>query len=467
MSGRLIVVSNRIPGDGPPAGGLVFALHECLRRQGGIWVGSASETVETPSEQFHESEGDNYRKLTFELSEEDYAQYYLGYANSVLWPMFHRRIDLIDLQAENYEGYARVNARLARMLANELQPDDELWIHDYHFLPLAEELRGLGVENTIGCFLHIPFPNPSDLHALPQDDALAGWIAAYDLMGFQAQRDVAACLEFMRQSGIGVLQVDGRVRVGDRIVALRSFPIGIEAKSYAEVAATSAAADMLALPREARLVIGVDRLDYSKGLPNRVRAFGKYLEKNGDDAVHATLLQIAPESRSDVEAYQDLRAELEGLAGSVNGSYAKLDWTPIRYIRRQIPRDTLAGLYRRAQVGLVTPLADGMNLVAKEYVAAQDPEDPGVLILSSFAGAAEQMTEALIVNPYDVDEIADNIATALSMSLDERKTRHAALLKGVLEQDIHWWTRSYLDALSYVGRQGQASGSRPSGARQG
>ncbi|WP_147127196.1 alpha,alpha-trehalose-phosphate synthase (UDP-forming) [Shimia ponticola] len=433
--GRLIVISNRIPTDETPSGGLVVALHEALTERGGIWIGSSGGPQEAPREGLTQIASGAYSRYAFDLSHADYEQYYLGYANSVLWPLFHRRADLINVQPGMVEGYMAVNERLAKMVAEIAQPGDLIWVHDYHFLPLAAALRALGVDNRVGFFLHIPFPTASDVPALPQADDMLDWVAAYDVFGMQTETDV------QRLDALAA-RVEGKVNNG------RAFPIGIDPVGYRDAAIASAAGDNMALSLGQKLIIGVDRLDYSKGLVHRFEGFGAYLAQRQDSDPKATLLQIAPPSRENVDAYQDIRAHLESTAGALNGEYAELDWTPIRYIRRNVARERLAGVMRRADVGLVTPLADGMNLVAKEFVAAQDPDDPGVLILSSFAGAAEQMQDALIVNPYDATEMGDAIQKALSMSLDERKARHAALLDGVQTQDIHWWTQSCLDALA-------------------
>ncbi|MBF9033978.1 trehalose-6-phosphate synthase [Rhodobacterales bacterium HKCCE2091] len=444
--GRLLVISNRMADDRPPAGGLVFALHACLSARGGTWIGTAAETVETPAEHLRDSGGEAYRRLAFEITEEEHRAFYLGYANSVLWPLFHGRTDLMDQRPEDYEGYRRVNARLAAHIVEHLDPDDMLWVHDYHFLPLAAELRARGVANRIGFFLHIPFPAATTLPALTHGEDLLDWLGAFDLVGLQTQRDVAKCLDAMRSRPGNEILRAGQVRTGDRFTTIMSFPIGIDAEDFARAA--DGPCPHLGLHRNEKLVIGVDRLDYSKGLVNRFRGFGQFLDGLDDDDPRATLLQIAPPSRGDVTAYQRIREALERMAGSVNGTHAWLDWTPIRYICRPVGREALAPLFRRADAALVTPLADGMNLVAKEYVAAQDPEDPGVLILSTLAGAAEQLTEAVLVNPYDPDDIAAGLSAALTMPRDERVARHAALRETVFGEDIGWWTDRYLDALA-------------------
>ena len=446
--GRLVVVSNRIPGDGASSGGLVVALHDTLSKRGGIWIGSSGETLEEPSTSLREVGSTPYRRLAYDLSQEDQENFYLGYSNSVLWPLFHYKPDLIDLQEGFSSGYREVNARVARMIADVLEPDDLLWIHDYHFLPLAQDLRTLGVKNRIGFFLHIPFPTAQNLPALPEARELPHWLAACDLVGLQTKRDVAACREALRVSGQVEVMADGTIRCGGNAFALEHFPIGIDAEGFAELARTAPAPTM-AVATKTKIILGVDRLDYSKGLVHRFQGFGAFLDQREPGSMRATLLQIAPPSRSDVEAYSDMRDQLDAMSGSINGAHAELDWTPIRYIRRPVEHDALAAIYRRSAAALVTPLADGMNLVAKEYVAAQDPEDPGVLILSPFAGAVEQLDEAIVVNPYDATNMAEGIEQALNMPLEERKRRHASLWQNVREENVEWWTRKFLERLEH------------------
>ncbi|MEL6516518.1 MAG: trehalose-6-phosphate synthase [Pseudomonadota bacterium] len=446
--GRLVILSNRIPTGAIPSGGLVVALHDCLTARGGVWVGSAEDTVADPSNMLmHVGEGD-YQRFAFDMTEAEHEGFYLGYSNSVLWPLFHWRADLIDLNTDHAEAYLGVNARVAKLLSAELAPDDLLWVHDYHFLPIAAQLRMLGVTNRIGFFLHTPFPHAQDLFALPQREEFTEWLAAFDLIGLQAERDVAALLELFRSEAQGQLLLDGTIQHRDGRFSVMSCPIGIDVEDFIAQADASDGADKLGLRPADRLVIGVDRLDYSKGLVNRFEAFGEYLAAHSEDRPPATFLQIAQPSRSTLDAYQDIRSELEKTAGYLNGTYGKLDWTPIRYLCRSVPRERIAGLFRRANVGLVTPLADGMNLVAKEYIAAQDPKDPGVLILSHFAGAAEQMTAALLVNPYDTEDVAGAIDVALAMPREERIARHQELMADLRRRDITWWTDTFLQRLA-------------------
>lgn len=444
---RLIVISNRAPNSDQAAnsGGLVVALSDTLSETDGVWVGTSGEICEQPSEAFTPRHGMPYKVLTFNLSQQEHEDYYLGYANSVLWPTFHGRVDLIDIRQGYFEAFEAVNKRLAGMLASIVKPDDIIWIHDYHFIPLASFLREAGCENRIGFFLHIPVPTGPNFQAIPENRQIAEWFSAYDLIGLQSQRDISSFIDMLDASGHHYQYQRGRVTAFGRSFRLAKFPIGIDPQAFAETAVTSEAE--FRQPPEKVQIIGVDRLDYSKGLPQRFRAFQTYLRNFQDMHERISLLQIAPPTREDVEAYREIRQETEALSGEINGEFSDLHWTPIRYIHRAVARDRLAGLYRQSKVGLVTPLVDGMNLVAKEYIAAQDPQDPGVLILSRFAGAAEQMHSALLVNPHDTHDVAEKIDAAVHMPLDERQHRYRVLFDSLTSSDLSWWSRNFLDVL--------------------
>ena len=446
--GRIVQVSNRVAdlSRAAQAGGVVIAIADMLRERNGLWfgwsgkIGEKSEEARTTPDIV---ESDGATVATLPLSSREYKDYYLGYANAVLWPVFHSRLDLAQFEAGYFQRYVDVNKRFACALQPLLKPDDTIWIHDYHFIPMALELRRLGVTNPIGFFLHIPVPPAQTFLAIPEHRDLARALAAYDLVGVQTRIDVRNMVDYLRDGIYGRMLQDGRIRVFDREISIRSFPVGIDVDSFLESRPKR--------PREhiptATRLIGVDRLDYTKGLPQKFRAFGRFLEKYPDYRRKVVLSQIAPPTRESVVAYADIRQELEALSGAINGRYGELDWMPIHYIHRSTPRRMLVDVYRHSRIGFVTPLRDGMNLVAKEYVAAQDPEDPGVLILSRFAGAAEQMRQALIVNPYDVEEMADIIKVALEMGLQERKDRYQALLSGIRTHNTFAWGRSFLHAL--------------------
>ena len=445
---RLMVYSNRLPLGSSPSGGLVVALGKAMDSRGGVWIGATPDENEVTGRTLKSYEGAKFERHALHLPPAEYNNYYLGYANSVLWPLFHGRTDLLDVADGQLAAYKSVNRKMAEASIHLIKDDDVIWIHDYHFIPLAAELRKLGINNPIGFFLHTPFPSSSNVHALTHKDHLLDWLAAYDLVGLQAQRDVSAMIEVCRTVFGGQVLSDGRIRCQGKDIWPASFPIGIDVEKFRQTAESQEVTSPQIDPRQ-KLLIGVDRLDYSKGLPHKFRGFQRFLETQSEDSERLTLLQIASPTRESVEAYQEIRHELEQITGEVNGEFAELGYIPIQYIHRAVPRDYLAGLYRQAAIGLVTPLIDGMNLVAKEYVAAQDPENPGVLILSESAGAAEQLkTGALIVNPYDPSSIADAIRQAMTLPKAERMERHRVMWEEISRRNVYWWTDTFLDRLN-------------------
>ena len=452
---RLIVVSNRVnapekKGDAP-AGGLAVALSAALREYSGFWFGWSGQTTETFTGEIKTRTVDDVTVVTVDLEDADYQEYYNGYANGALWPLFHYRIDLTAYDRSFGEGYERVNRRFAETLAPLIEPDDLIWVHDYHLIPLGRELRRLGVTNPIGFFLHIPWPAPQLLTTLPRHRELVQALFSYDLVGFQTDEWLWAFESYVLGEAGGGWTRDGRLNAFGANLRSRIFPIGLDVDTFQSLAHSPIAHrayDRMAAHSVFRsLIVGVDRLDYSKGLEERLLGFERFLQDEPDMGRDVLYLQIAPTSRGEVEAYQDLRIRIDALAGRINGAWADMDWTPIRYVHRNYRRDELAGVYRAARVCLVTPLRDGMNLVAKEYVAAQDPEDPGVLILSRFAGAARQMTDAVIVNPYSREEVSEALKLALTMGLDERIRRWKSLMEGIRESDVKVWRDSFVDAL--------------------
>ncbi len=455
---RLIVASNRTATPGEErAGGLAVAVGDALAERGGVWFGWSGEIVPRETRGIRMFVDGNVDYALADLTPVEHQGYYLDFANRALWPVLHYRVDLAVFDDAAYDVYAAVNRRFGRLLYQLLRPEDLVWVHDYHFLLLGDELRANGWRGTIGFFLHVPFPAPEVFAALPQHHRLARGMAAFNLLGFQTARDVGNFTRYLvEEHGAEVLE-DGRIKVFDHVIRAAAFPIGIEPDEVARMAESDEARDAACrlgrIIENRALVIGVDRMDYSKGLPQRLAAFGRLLDDNEGLRGRVTLLQIAPPSRESVEAYRDLREELDRLTGRVNGDYSDLDWTPIRYLARSYSREVLSGLFRLARVGLVTPLHDGMNLVAKEYVAAQDPEDPGVLVLSEFAGAAERMETAMQVNPHDVGGMADAIRRALEMSKEERIERWKVLMDEVSDHDISVWRQSFLNSLEAIGRE--------------
>jgi trehalose 6-phosphate synthase len=455
---RLVIVSNRVslPRErASRAGGLAVALREALNRRGGLWFGWSGEIVDQPRAEPTIASAGRVRFATLDLSPAEHQAYYVGYANSTLWPLCHYRLGLIEFTRAAYEGYLAVNERFATALLSLLEPDDVIWVHDYHFFPFATALRRAGVRNRIGFFLHIPFPTPEVLSVLPRYRGLLANLADYDLVGFQTKSDLRAFLAGIADEADGSIAEDGSFSAFGRHSRAGAFPIGIETDEFAELAKAAAESPETkrlkeSLPGRA-LVIGVDRLDYSKGLPARFDAFYQLMELYPEHINKVTFLQIAPLSRDDVAQYRTLRRQLESAAGRINGHFAEFDWVPVRYLNKSFPRKTLAGFFRASRIGLVTPFRDGMNLVAKEYVAAQDSADPGVLILSRFAGAARELTDALIVNPFDTDQVADALNKGLNMPLDERRARWQGMMQALRANTLSHWRDRFLDALQAAG----------------
>jgi trehalose 6-phosphate synthase len=456
---RLIVVSNRVNApkrrDQGSGGGLAVAIHAALRRYRGIWFGWSGEVVDAPTGKIEMARVGAATIATIDLSHDDLDEYYNGFANRTLWPLFHYRTDLAAYDRQFDKGYYRVNARFAHALAPMVEPDDLIWVHDYHLIACGAELRRMGINNRMGFFLHIPFPGPEVLLTLPNSEALVRALFAYDLIGLQTERDKRALRDYVINEAGGTAPDDDHLTCFGRTVRVGAFPIGIEAQEFVQMAESVDARRhherMAESSRGRRLIIGVDRLDYTKGLPERLDAYERLLQRYPENRGSVLLLQVAPASRIDVPEYAELRADLEARSGHINGLYADFDWVPIRYVNRSYTRRALAGLYRGARVGLVTPLRDGMNLVAKEYVAAQNPADPGVLVLSRFAGAAQQLEQALIVNPYDIDAVVEAMQRALNMSLPERRKRWQALQETVMSEDVFAWRDDFVKALQACG----------------
>ena len=453
---RLIIVSNRVavpePGNKQMAGGLVVAVKAALRNRTGVWFGWSGKIDETETAEPRIVERNRITYAVIDLSRGDFEEYYNGLANRVLWPILHYRVDLQEYSRADHSGYMRVNRQFADKLSAFLREDDVVWVHDYHLMPLARELRARGHLNPIGFFLHIPCAPLDILRTLPHHDEILGALTYYDLVGFQTENDrdnfAAYLLTIPGAKKVRSLtfEVEGRqTRIG-------AFPVSIETATYARLARNAARSPFAKEIKESltglRLVLGVDRLDCSKGIIQRVKAFDRFLEVNPEWRSRVALLLITPRRRSDIKNFSAIENEVTTLIGKVNGRYGEASWTPIRYVNRSHSRTALSGIYRAADVALVMPLRDGMNLVAKEYVAAQDPDNPGVLVLSQFAGAAAELTGALIVNPHECDAVAAALKRALGMPLFERRERHGPMLEHLLVHNIERWAEDYLAALA-------------------
>ena len=453
---RLVVVSNRVAVPDPAAkgsaGGLAVALREAFQAYQGIWFGWSGKVAAHPSAQPKLVDKEHVQYALMDLTPLDRQEYYNGFANRALWPIMHYRIGLSEFSRADYAGYLRVNRIFAGALAQLVRPDDLVWVHDYHLIPLAAEMRALGLANRIGYFHHIPWPAPEVLGTLPGSQELLRAITAYNLVGVQTERDADNLRRTLVQELGAVHHKTDVLEVRREQTRVKSFPIGIDVRGFEQASQRSGSHRLVRQTVAGlglrRLIIGVDRLDYSKGIPQRMESFERFLVGNPDQRGQVTYLQITPTSRIEVPEYATLNREVNETLGRINGALGEPGWVPIHYLNSTYPRSVLAGLHRLARVGLVTPMRDGMNLVAKEYVAAQDPADPGVLVLSKFAGAAEQLTDALLVNPSDKFEVAEAIRDALYMDRAERVARWERMMATLRRSDVSWWAATFLKDLT-------------------
>ena len=451
---RLIAVSNRVavPTAGKSAGGLAVGVLSALHEQGGIWFGWSGRTTESEPGDTKRNRSGDIEFVTIDLNTADFDGYYNGFSNDSLWPLLHFMVGYFTFRRSQYAAYTRVNEFFARRLVDVLEPDDLIWVHDYHLFQLGLSLRQSGIKQPIGFFLHVPFPNFDVLRVLPCYPQILRGLAAYDVVGFQTERDLSSFQDCMVQPEIGgAVHDDGTIEVFGRRFRADVFPIGIDVAECQRVAVENSQHKQVQRLTGSlggrKLIIGVDRLDYSKGLELRFRGFETLLESYPSERGEVVYLQIAPPTRTGVRTYDRIRQGLETAAGNINGRFAEMDWMPIRYLNRGYSRELLMAILREARIGLVTPIRDGMNLVAKEYVASQNPKDPGMPVLSTLCGAAKELKEAVLVNPYDRQGVADGLQQALAMPLNERRARHTAMLSILEKNDIHAWSRRFVEAL--------------------
>jgi trehalose 6-phosphate synthase len=464
--GRLVVVSNRVPTmafpqteeerRAQPVGGLVSALRSALEEHSGLWFGwSGTATERRPGDAPQVSATDPVQIATLDLSADEVNLFYSVFANRTLWPLLHSFLSFVQVRHDAYRAYRRVNRRFAESLSSFLREDDVVWVHDYHLISLGAELRSVGWRGKIGFFLHTPFPSADVFAVLPWSKTLMEEMLTYDLVGFHTRRYAYNMLDAL-VTELGGTVSGNRFTLEGQSVQVGVYPIGTDPDSFEQWAreATQERADRflqrLVFRRDSsarlRIILGVDRLDYTKGIPQRLLTFEQLLESYPALRGKVSMVQISAPSRSRVPEYVREREWVDQLVGRINGRFSEADWVPVQYLYRSYSQQELAGFYREADVCLVTPLRDGMNLVAKEFVASQGT-DPGVLVLSKFCGAAETMQEALIVNPYDLEGTADALHTALLMPLRERRRRHDALLQEVRTHTAQDWGRSFLDDL--------------------
>lgn len=462
---RLVVVSNRVavPDRSARAGGLDVVIRPTLRRRGGLWFGWSGRVADDDPGPPKVVEFNNIAYATIDLRREDYQEFYNGFANRVLWPILHYRLDLAEFSRRDFGGYFRVNEFFARRLEKLIKPDDVVWVHDYHLIPLARALRARGHKNRIGFFIHVPCPPPEILSGLPSHEQLMSTLGHYDLVGLQTEIDASNLSHYLETECNLTRANDDSFAIGDRAMQIGVFPASVETEALSRLARRAVEStfvrEVLGSLLGRAMIIGADRLDYTKGIPERIDAFEHFLRIFPDWRGKVTYLQITPRSRAGIPEYAEISRKVGEAVGRVNGAFGEASWTPLRYINKTHSRSALIGLYRAARVALVTPLRDGMNLVAKEFIAAQDGEDPGVLILSRFAGAARECTSALLINPYDPEGVAIAISRALSMPLEERRQRHAANFKVLGTNDLAHWAERFLANLEWpdnaVGKQAQ------------
>lgn len=451
---KLIVASNRVSYDETPhAGGLAAAIQDTFKDLEGIWMGWSGAISEDP-EYLNGSTG-NLQYKVFSLTQKEYDDYYLSFSNEVIWPICHLRPNHLRLVENSYPTYLRVNQRFAHEILKVTGDQDLVWVHDYHLLLTGQALRAQGFSGAIGYFHHIPIP-PVDLaRTIPHHTEILAGLLHYDVVGVQTHNDLKNIVDYLSfhadvfKDATVLSQTPHSVHIEHqhRITKIAVYPISIDTTNIEKIAAQSLqlqeVSNLQASIENQKLVIGVDRIDYSKGLENKFHAFEKCLGMQQENKM-PVLLQIANKSRNDIPSYQNLCASLESLASNINGDHGNPSYAPIRYVNTAYDHATLTGFYRLACVGLVTPAKDGMNLVAKEYVASQDPQDPGVLVLSEFAGAADEMPEALLVNPFHTLSVAQSIHRALHMPRLERIQRHRALMKRLRSHDIQHWHQSFM-----------------------
>ena len=460
MSSRLLIVSNRLPvtvrvTDGRAAvrrsaGGLATGLRGPHERSGGLWIGwpGTTDGLGADAQADVDRQLAELRTVPLALDAREVSVFYEQISNGVLWPVCHDRVDQLPLTMDGWDVYESANVRYADAVAAHYQPGDTVWVHDYHLMRVPALLRERIPDARIGFFLHIPFPNPEIYFALPTRRWLVEGLLGADLIGFHTRRFHGHFRAALRRLLSVEADPRGVVEWKGRRVQLGVFPMGIDAVDFAQRAGAAEVDVRVAeyrKPKE-RLLVGIDRLDYTKGIPRRLLAVEELLTRHPEWKERVRLIQVAVPSRDNVGAYRRFRREVESTVGRINGEFATPNWTPIQYIHRSVSNTMLLALYRAADVMLVTPVRDGMNLVAKEFPATRVDED-GVLVLSEFAGAADELTDALIVNPYDIVETAEAIHRALTMEVVERSHRMRALRATVLENDVHRWAGNFLAAL--------------------
>lgn len=456
---KLIVLSNRVnlPSvDGHAAGGLAVALQDALQDMGGVWLGWNGEKIKSIDEQhFSVHQTEHVEFVTCPLTQQQYEDYYCGFSNNTLWPAMHNREDLIEFQHEEFRTYQKVNQHFATELSRIAQPEDIIWVHDYHFLSIAHHCRELGMKNRIGFFLHIPCAALDIWKGLNISEKLIQHLSEYNVIGLQTEQDQKKCVDVLQYYLGGLLTLDQILVLENREIKIQCYPIGVNPELIQQTAldAENEKTDTTFNFEQVgnhKTIISVDRIDYSKGLIERFNAFADFLKQHPEYHQLVTDLQVACPCRMDIPAYEDLFNQVQTTVEAINHQFSQGDWNPIHCTHDTIAHDQLMQIYRQSDICWVNSLRDGMNLVAKEFIAAQDPEHPGILILSKYAGSAEQMPEAIIVDPESPSSMVDALKKALVMSKSERIERYEYLIKGLKHFDITDWRNAFLNDLKNI-----------------
>ena len=463
--GKTIIISNRLPikivQDNnellykASEGGLATGLNSVFKQGNNLWVGWPGLAIEkSQEEEVHSNLIKQHMKPIF-LSSEEIEDFYEGFSNETLWPNFHYFNQYTVYKEELWLAYQRVNKKFAEILSEELEDDDTVWIHDYQLLLLPQLIRAISPNATIGFFLHIPFPSYESFRLLPWRRELLNGLLGADFLGFHTYDDMRHFLSSVnRLAGLG--NSNGTIKVKNRLIKADALPMGIDYEKYA-----TSAQDPETLAREARyrksigtvkLILSIDRLDYSKGIPQRLRAFELFLSKYPDFKEKVSLFMVVVPSRDSVSKYKQLKEEIDLLVGRINGQFSKLNWTPIHYFYRSFPLPALSAFYRISDVALVSPMRDGMNLVCKEYVASR-LDKKGVLILSEMAGASKELSDAIIVNPNDIHQLVEAMHKALTMPEDLQIESMTSMQKSLKRYNIHAWVKLFMDELANVKKE--------------
>ncbi len=463
--GKTIIISNRLPVKieqennelvyKASEGGLATGLNSVFKQGNNLWVGWPGLAIEkSQEEEVHSNLIKQHMKPVF-LSTEEIEDFYEGFSNETLWPNFHYFNQYTVYKEELWLAYQRVNQKFAEIVSEELEEDDTVWIHDYQLLLLPQLIRAISPNATIGFFLHIPFPSYESFRLLPWRRELLNGMLGADFLGFHTYDDMRHFLSSVnRLAGLG--NSNGTIKVKNRLIKADALPMGIDYEKYA-----ASAQDPETLAREARyresigtvkLILSIDRLDYSKGIPQRLRAFELFLSKYPDFKEKVSLFMVVVPSRDSVSKYKQLKEEIDLLVGRINGQFSKLNWTPIHYFYRSFPLPALSAFYRISDVALVSPMRDGMNLVCKEYVASR-LDKKGVLILSEMAGASKELSDAIIVNPNDIHQLVEAMHKALTMPEALQIESMTSMQKSLKRYNIHAWVKLFMDELANVKKE--------------